>query len=68
MKINELIQHFSIHTTNEEKQVLCKMGSVRPISSYSERDRFIIEGLIRKSLVSKVIQNGTVLVVANELR
>lgn len=66
MKINELIQEFNVHTSNEEKDVLCKLSSVRPLSSYSERDRFIIEGLIRKALVSKIIRDGTVLVVANE--
>lgn len=68
MKINELINDFEIHTSNEEREVLKKMSSVRPLSSYSERDRFIIEALIRKSLVSKVIQDGTVLVVQNECR
>lgn len=66
MKINELISHFSIQTSNEEKEVLCKMNSIRPLDSYSERDKFVIEGLIRKSLVSKVIQGRTVLVVAND--
>lgn len=66
MKINELINFFEIQTSNEEKEVLCKMSSVRPLESFSERDRFIIEGLIRKALVSKVIQGRTILVVANE--
>lgn len=65
MKINELINFFEIQTSNEEKEVLSKMSSARPLSSYSERDRFIIEGLIRKALVSKVIQDNTILVVAN---
>lgn len=66
MKINELIHDFEIHTSNEEREVLKKMSSVRPLNSYSDRDRFIIEGLIRKALVSKVIQGKTILVVANE--
>lgn len=66
MKINELIYDFEVHTSNEEKEVLKKLDQVRPITSYSERDRFIIEALIRKSLVSKVIRDGTVLVVQNE--
>lgn len=68
MKINELIHDFQIHISNEEKDVLKRMSTVQPLNSYSERDRFIIETLIRKSLVSKVIQNGTVLVVQNDCR
>lgn len=66
MKINELIHDFEIHTSNEEREVLKKMSSVRPLNSYSDRDRFIIEGLIRKALVSKVIQGKTIMVVVNE--
>lgn len=66
MKINELIHDFEVHVSNEEKDVLKRMSSIQPLHSYSERDRFIIEGLIRKSLVSKVIRDGTVLVVLND--
>ena len=66
MKINELIHTFTIQATNEERAVLKKCNHVRSLDSYSERDRFIIEALIRKALVSKLIQGGTVMVVANE--
>ena len=66
MKINELIHEFIIHQTNEEKKLLQKMDTVRPFNSYSERERFIIENLIRKALVSKIVQGKTVMVVANE--
>ena len=66
MKINELIQEFTIQCTNEERATLKKCNHVRSLDSYSERDRFVIEGLIRKALVSRLIQDGTVMVVANE--
>jgi len=66
MKINEPIHTFTIQATNEERAVLKKCNHVRSLDSYSERDRFIIEALIRKALVSKLIQDGTVMVVANE--
>ena len=66
MKINELIQDFTIQCTNEERAVLKRCNDCRSLDSYSERDRFVIEGLIRKALVSKLIQDGTVMVVANE--
>ena len=66
MKINELIHEFIIYQTNEEKKLLQRMDTVRPFNSYSERERFIIENLIRKALVSKIVQGKTVMVVANE--
>ena len=66
MKINELIHEFIIHQTNEEKKLLQRMDTVRPFNSYSERERFIIENLIRKALVSKIVQGKTVMGVANE--
>lgn len=67
MKLNELIKEFSIAMSNEEAEVLKKIKGVMPLSSFEAREKFIIESLIRKSLVSKVQQNGHTLVVANEL-
>ena len=54
MKINELIKDFEVYTSNEEKRVLEQLTHVRQLSSFSERDQFTIESLIRKSLVIKV--------------
>lgn len=65
MKLNELILDFEIALTNEERAVLEKMTSVMPLDSYEERDQFVIEGLIRKSIVSKVVRNSQTLVVKN---
>jgi len=54
MKINELIKDFEVYTSNDEKRMLEQLTHVRPLSSFSERDQFTIESLIRKSLVIKV--------------
>lgn len=66
MKLNELITDFTIATTNEERVVLDKMSGVTPIDAFDERDQFIIENLIRKSLVSKVKHKGIIMVLVNE--
>lgn len=67
MKINELLTKFTIQTSNEEQKVLESMGTeVKSLQAFTERERFIIEALIRKALVSKIVRNGNVLVVANE--
>lgn len=66
MKLNELILDFKIATSNEEKEVLKSIKGVMPIGSFDEREQFVIENLVRKSLVSKVKQNGYTMVVANE--
>ena len=67
MKLNELIENFTIYTTNEEKQVLSKIDDLMSIDTFTEREQAIIENLVRKSLVSKVQQRGSTLVMANEL-
>ncbi len=55
MKLNEIISDFTIFTTNEEEVFLKKMPSIsQSYSSFSERQQFILDSLIRKSLVSKI--------------
>lgn len=66
MKINELISDFRIAMSNEEAEVLAKCKHLRSFDSFPERDQFILEYLIRKSLVSKIHKNGNILVLAND--
>jgi len=63
MRVDEVA---STYTSNEEQTVLDKMAAAQMIESYTERERFIIEGLIRKSLVTKFQYNNSYLVVKNE--
>ena len=65
MKINELVK--SIYMTNEEKNLLETFDQPVPLSSFTERDQTIINNLIRKSIISKVQHNGTIMVIRNEL-
>lgn len=66
MQLNELINSFYIQTSNEEKDVLKKLIKPLPYETFTERDQFIIESLVRKSLVSKVRYGNLMLVVSNE--
>ena len=66
MRLNELIQEFKIYMSNEEARVFDECKSLRPLRSFTERDQVIIEGLIRKSLVSKISKNGSIMVMAND--
>lgn len=54
MKINELISNFEIYTSNEEKLMLEKLKYPQLLSSFTERDKFTIEGMVRKSLIIKI--------------
>ncbi len=54
MKLNELVKTFEIYTSNDEKAMLKKLNYPRALSSFSEREQFTIEGMIRKSLVIKI--------------
>lgn len=54
MKINELLGEFSIYRSREEDAMLERLTAPAYLNSFDERDRFIIEALIRKSLVIKI--------------
>jgi hypothetical protein len=66
MKLNELIKDFSIYITNEEESLLETINGLIPLSSFQERDQTIINNLIRKSVVSKVLYNNHVMVMKND--
>jgi len=60
MKINELISNFEIFTTNEEKELLEKISEPVWYNSFNERDQFILQSLIRKSLITRInVKNNT---------
>jgi hypothetical protein len=54
MKINELLGDFGIWASIAERNLLLKLTRPIPLSSLSEQDQFTIEGMIRKSLVTKI--------------
>lgn len=66
MKLNELLKDFTIHTSNEEKALLDKIKSPCYIETFTEREKFVIESLIRKSLLSKAYYKGSMVVLPNE--
>jgi hypothetical protein len=66
MKFNDLIKDFSIHISNEEKTLLDKISKPCYVESFSEREQYVIESLIRKSLLSKVYYRGSTVVIPNE--
>ena len=67
MKINELLGSFEIYSTNEEDQLLAKLKNLTPLHSFPERQRFVIENLIKKSLVSKRMLGKQVMVIRNDI-
>lgn len=66
MKITELSPDITIALSNEEAALLERVEAAQPLSSFSERDRVVISGLVRKSCLSKTVVNKTVMVVKNE--
>lgn len=67
MKLNELVGEFAIYRSNEEQQVLDQFDQPLPESMFDERQRVVIESLVRKSLLSKVSVNNQVILVKNEI-
>ena len=64
MNINEVVK--KIYMTNEEKPLLDQSDLPRPLGSFPEREQTIINNLIRKSIISKVQHNGTIMVKRND--
>lgn len=54
MKLNELVRNSNTWTSKEEQSLLDSIQGLVSIHTFAEHDRFVIEGLIRKSLVIKV--------------
>ena len=65
MKLNDLISHFEIQTTNEENELLDKIEDVMIPEQFTEREQTVIENLIRKSLITKIVENNKVYLVKN---
>ena len=66
MKLNELLDSFDIYMTNEEEAEYSKLEGMVPLASLSERQQFIINNLIRKSLLSKIQSNKGIMVAKND--
>ena len=66
MKIIEIYNGITTQVSNEESDVLNRLTDIKPLISFTDREQFIIENLIRKALVTKVRNNGMVMVIANE--
>jgi hypothetical protein len=66
MKLNELITEFDIYMTNEERALYEQLDQIVPIITFNERQRVIVNNLIRKSLVSKIRHNNQIMVARND--
>lgn len=67
MKVSELLTDFEIFTTNEEAKLLAKLDTISPLQSFPERQQVVIENLVKKSLVSKIMQGKQVMVLRNDI-
>lgn len=66
MKIRDVLENFVIHISNEEKALLDRLNGPRAFEDFSEREQFILENLIRKSLVTKIKNGGSYSVTRNK--
>jgi len=61
MKVNEILTSFTIYTNNEESALLDSLSNETILlSRFNEHDQEILNNLIRKSLVMKIVENGQV--------
>jgi hypothetical protein len=65
MRLNELVRSIPTWMSGEEQAVFSKIRDLTSISTFEEREQFIIENLVKKSLLIKVENQGTVYVYPN---
>lgn len=58
MKLNELVRGIDTWTSNEERALLDRIKELTVLETFEEHEQHIIEGLVRKSLVIKVLGPG----------
>jgi len=68
VRIDDVLEQFTIQVTNEEDTLLDTIDSRTPLSQFNEREQFVIENLVRKSLVSKIVIGAQTLVVRNDIQ
>ena len=68
MRIDDVLKQFTIQVSNEEDALLDEIDSRTPLSQFNEREQFVIENLVRKSLVSKIVIGAQTLVVRNDIQ
>lgn len=66
MKLIELMSSADIFTTNEEQELLDSIDAPCFYESFQPRQQFIIDNLVRKSLISKVRRSSGTVVIKNE--
>ncbi len=54
MKLNELVRSLDTWISKEERDVLHRITGLVSIKTFEDHEKFVIEGLIRKSLVIRV--------------
>jgi hypothetical protein len=68
VRIDDVLKQFTIQVSNEEDALLDDIDSRTPLSQFNEREQFVIENLVRKSLVSKIVIGAQTLVVRNDIQ
>jgi hypothetical protein len=66
MKVREISDGTRIAVSNEEKSVLDSIQDFSFMETYNEREQYIIENLVKKSLVIKIPRNTNTVIVKND--
>ena len=66
MRMKDLIEKFTIYMNNEEATLMETIDRPCLMDSFTAREQTIIQSLVRKSLVSKVVKDGYAYIVRND--
>jgi len=66
MNFKEISNGIMVSTTNEEESLLRELPSLCDYNEFAERQQFILDNLIKKDIIKRVLHNGKCYLVNNE--
>jgi|TARA_R110001592_G_scaffold276028_1_gene543130 hypothetical protein len=65
MNFREIANGLQVATSNEEEGLLTQMETLSNYNEFTERQQFLLDNLVRKDIIKKVLYNGNCYLVNN---
>ena len=66
MNFKEITQGINVQISLEEKKLLEKMNTLCDYAEFTERQQYVLDNLIRKDIIKRVLHNGKCYLVNHE--
>tara|TARA_R100000030_G_scaffold95591_1_gene83134 strand:- start:1250 stop:1459 length:210 start_codon:yes stop_codon:yes gene_type:complete len=65
MNFREITQGINVQISLEEKELLGKMNTLCDYAEFTERQQYVLDNLVRKDIIKKVLYQGKTYLVNN---